>query len=357
MARAFKNQTVNQIVRLSAGGSGLRVRLTNEYGVAPLKVGAAHVALVDEAGLVVAGSDRALTFGGHAETVIPPGAPWISDAVDLAVPTRARLQVSLYFPEDTGLCTCHAVGDATATVSAPGNFTDKPFTPAATFIARAFFSEVDVSATSARPVIVTFGDSITDGYMATIDKDRRWPDRLAERLAANAALRDVGVANAGISGNRILADGFITLFGQNAAARFDRDVLSVPGVSTVILLEGINDIGDGGENPPSATTLIDGYRQIIARAHAKGVRVIGGTILPYEGAAYFRPAGDAIRQTVNRWIITSGAFDAVIDFDKVMRDPSHPSRLRPDRQSGDWLHPNDAGYRLMGDTVALSALK
>ena len=357
LARSFRNQTINQTVRLSAGGTGLRVRLTNEYGTAPLKIGKARVVLIDEAGMVVAGSARTLTFGGQTGTVIPPGAPWLSDVVDLPVAPRARLRVSLYFPDDTGLCTCHAVGGDTSTISPPGDFTDKPFTSSTTFIARAFISEVDVSGVSTVPVVVAFGDSITDGYMATNGKDRRWPDRLAERLAANPAYRSIGVANAGLSGNRILADGFITLFGQSAVARFDRDALSVPGVSTVIVLEGVNDIGDAADDPPSAASLIDGYRQIIGRAHAKGVKVIGGTILPYEGAKYFRAAGDLIRQAVNEWIRKAGEFDGVVDFDQVMRDPSRPSRLRADLQSGDWLHPNDAGYRVMGNAVDLSTLK
>ena len=357
LARAFKNQTVDQTVRLSIGGGELRLRLTNEYGGIPLRIGAAHVVLIDEGGAAIDSTDRRVTFGGHGETVIPPGAPWLSDPISLPVPPRARLRISMFFPEDTGLCTCHAVGGQTATVSPPGDFTGKTFAPATTFIARAFISEVDVAGPIARPVVVAFGDSITDGYLASIDKDRRWPDRLSERLAVDRRFAVHAVVNAGISGNRILADGAILLFGQSAVARFDRDVLSVPGVKTVIMLEGVNDIGQPRETPIDAETLIQGYRQIIARSHAKGVRIIGGTLLPYEGAAYYRPQGDAVRAAVNRWIRSSGEFDGIVDFDAAMRDPAKPSRLRADLQSGDWLHPNDAGYRVMGDAVPLALLR
>jgi len=357
LARAFSNQTVDQAVRLSVGGSALRVRLTNEYGEKSLRVGAARVALLDEAGKPIPGTERALTFAGAGTTVIPPRAPWVSDPIAMTVPTRARLRISLYFPDDTGLCTCHAVGGETATISPPGDFTDLSFQPVGSFSARAFISAVDVGNATPRPVIVTFGDSITDGFQSSADSDRRWPDRLAERLAANKTMRDYGVVNAAISGNRILSEGFIPLFGDSAVARFDRDVLSLPGARTVILLEGINDIGQGSGPRVTADALIGGYRQIIARAHARGLKIIGGTMLPYEGAAYYRPEGNAVRKTVNLWIMTSGAFDGTIDFDKVMRDPASPDRLRADLQSGDWLHPNDAGYRAMGDAVPLSLLR
>lgn len=357
LARAFRNQTVDQIVRLSIGGSGLRLRLTNEYGTKPLRVGAASVALVDAEGRVLPGTRHIVSFGARPGIVIPAGAPAVSDTVRLTIPARARVKVSLYFPEDTGLCTCHGAGGQTARVSPPGDYTVTPFTPVDTFTARAFLSEVDVVAAGPRPVIVVFGDSITDGYSSTVDTDRRWPDRLAERLLADHRFARYGVVNAALSGNRILADGQIALFGQSALARFDRDALSVPGIRTIVLLEGINDIGQVKDDPPDVETLIAGYRQLIARAHAKGIRIVGATMLPYAGAAYYRPKGDAIRRAVNQWIATSRAFDAVIDFDKAMRDPAHPERLRNDLQSGDRLHPNDAGYRVMGDVVPLELLR
>jgi lysophospholipase L1-like esterase len=357
LAKAFNNQTIVQTVRLSAGGTGLRIRLTNEYNSHPLKIGAARVALIDDKGFEVTGSSRTVTFSGIGGTIIPAGAPWLSDTVDLKIPDRARLRIVLFFPEDTGLCTCHADGGETGQVSPQGNFIDAPFHAESTITSRAFISEVDVRHATPRPVIVTYGDSITDGYSSTLNQDKRWPDRLAERLASNGSKRGFGVANAAISGNRILADGAIPLFGESAIVRFDRDVLSVPGVSTVILLIGVNDIGHSGEAPIGADAIIVGYRQLIARAKARGIWVVGGTILPYEGASYYRVDGNAVRQTVNRWILSSGEFDGTIDFDRATSDPARPNRLRANLQSGDWLHPNDEGYRVMGDAIPLGVLR
>jgi lysophospholipase L1-like esterase len=213
---------------------------------------------------------------------------------------------------------------------------------------RAFLSGVEVESPRVTPVIVAFGDSITDGTASTEGANRRWPDRLAERLQGRA-----GIVNAGIAGNRVLADATPLFFGQSALMRFDRDVLSVPGATHLVILEGVNDLGQGGANPPSAEALIGGYRQLIARARAKGIKVIGATILPYEGARYFRAEGDAVRQQVNTWIRTGDEFDGVVDFEAAVRDPANPKRMRADYHSGDWLHPNDAGYRIMGDTVNL----
>jgi lysophospholipase L1-like esterase len=240
----------------------------------------------------------------------------------------------------------------------PGDTTSDagPITGPATY--RAFLSGVEVeSAAAPAPVIVAFGDSITDGFQSTTGTDRRWPDRLAERLAAKKPGRPLGVVNAGIGGNRVLSNGAIAVFGQSALTRFDRDVLSVPGVTHVIVLEGVNDLGSSKTNPPTAEALIGGYRQIIARGHAHGLKVIGATILPYGGAAYFGEPGEAARQAVNHWIRDSHAFDAVIDLDAAIRDPARPERMRADLQSGDWLHPNDAGYRVMGDAVDLSLFR
>lgn len=357
LAKAFRNQTIVQTVRLSSGGTALRIRLTNEYGSQPLKIGAARIVLVDDKGAEISGSSRNLAFSGSSGTVVPAGSPWLSDTVDLKIPDRARLRIALYFPEETGLCTCHADGGQTGHISPRGNFVNATFDAESVITSRAFISEVDVKRPNPRSLIVAFGDSITDGYSSTLDKDKRWPDRLAERLAADRTTRGVGIVNAAISGNRILTDGAIPLFGPSAISRFDRDVLSMPGITTVLLLEGINDIGQAKDNPPSADALIAGYRQLVARAHAKGVRIVAGTLLPYAGAAYFRAKGEEIRIAINHWMLTSNTFDAVIDFDKVMRDPAHPERLRADLHSGDWLHPNDAGYRVMGDAVPISLLK
>jgi lysophospholipase L1-like esterase len=270
----------------------------------------------------------------------------------------ARLRISLFLPSDTAGCTCHITGLELAQV-APGDATQKPLGPATGEAQyRAFLSGVEVETTAApAPVIVTFGDSITDGFQSTVGTNRRWPDRMAERLVARDPGRPIGVHNAGISGNRVLAGGMIAAFGESALTRFDRDVLSVPGATHIVVLEGVNDLGAGRASPPSAEAMIAGYRQIIARGHTRGLKVIGATILPYGGAAYFAPQGEAIRTAVNAWIRTFHEFDGVIDFDAAIRDPAKPERMRANLQSGDWLHPNDAGYRVMGDAVNLTLFR
>ncbi|HZZ67672.1 MAG TPA: GDSL-type esterase/lipase family protein [Phenylobacterium sp.] len=347
----FDDQTVVQVVRLSAGGQRLRLRLSNEYGPHPLAIGAVRIALVGEDGAPIAGSDRPVEFGGEPSATLPSGAPVISDPVALPTKALARLRISLFLPADTHGCTCHMSGSEIAQVF-PGDATRQPvgkLIGPATY--RAFLTEVDVEAAAPAPVIVAFGDSITDGYHTTDGANSRWPDRLAERLTAQAAGRPIGVVNAGIGGNRVLTEQ-LPIFGQNALSRFDRDVLSVPGVTHVTVLEGVNDLGMT-KPTPTAAQLIAGYRQLIARAHEHGLKIIGATVLPYGGAAYFTPAGEAERQKINAWIRTGHEFDGVIDFDAAIRDPAHPEKMRLDLQSGDWLHPNDAGYRVMGDAVDL----
>ncbi len=357
LSPSFSNQTVVQVMRVSGGGERLRVRLTNEYGTRPLQVGAARVALLNAEGKVIPGSDRALSFSDSASAVIPAGAPMLSDPVALKVAPLARVRISLYLPGETGLCTCHMTGGDLVQVSPPGDWTQKEL-PAATGPAqyRAFVSGIEVETTAPGRVIVAFGDSITDGYLATPGANARWPDRLAERLAARYPGRAMGVVNAGIGGNRVLSDGGIAFMGQSALTRFDRDVLAVPGATDLVILEGVNDLGMRA-NAPTAEALIAGYRQIIARAHTKGLKAIGATILPYEGAAYFTAQGETARQAINTWIRTSGAFDAVIDLDAAIRDPAKPSRMRAEWHAGDWLHPNDAGYRAMGEAVDLALFR
>ena len=353
----FNNQTVVQIVRLSAGGRRLRLRLTNEYGVHPLAIGAARVALVGPDGSVVAGSDRVVAFSGATSATLPPGAPLLSDPLALPTKALARLRISLYLPDDTNGCTCHMSGSELAQVTAGDTTKDAaPVTGPATY--RAFLSGVEVETAAApAPVIVAFGDSITDGYQSTTGTNHRWPDRLAERLAERQPGRAAGVVNAGIGGNRVLSEGGFLIFGQSALTRFDRDVLSVPGATHVIVLEGVNDLGSNRTNPPTAEALIGGYRQIIARGHAHGLKMIGATILPYGGAAYYGAPGEAVRQAVNAWVRRSHEFDAVADLDAAVRDPARPERMRADLQSGDWLHPNDAGYRIMGEAIDLSLFR
>jgi lysophospholipase L1-like esterase len=356
---SFNNQTVVQIVRLSAGGQRLRLRLTNEYGAHVLDIGAARVALVGPDGAILPGSDRPVRFSGARTAAIPPGAPLLSDSVALPTAPLARLRVSLFLPGDTGGCTCHMAGQELVQVSPAGDFTERALPPAtgpAQY--RAFLSGVEVeTAAPGGPVVVAFGDSITDGYQSSLGTNHRYPDRLAERLAARYPGRAAAVVNAGIGGNRVLSEGVIAIFGQSALTRFDRDVLSVPGATHVIVLEGVNDLGSSRTAPPSAPALISGYRQLIARAHAHGMKVLGATILPYGGAGYFSAPGEAVRQQVNNWIRTGHEFDGVIDLDAAIRDPARPERMRADLQSGDWLHPNDAGYRVMGEAVDLSLLR
>ncbi|WP_309604260.1 SGNH/GDSL hydrolase family protein [Phenylobacterium sp.] len=355
----FNNQTLVQVVRLSAGGGRLRLRLTNEYGAKPLAIGAARVALVGADGAILPGSDRAVSFSGGATVTLPPGAPLLSDPVALPTKALSRLRISLFLVGDTGGCTCHMSGSELVQISPPGDFTERPLPPAtgpAQY--RAFLSGVEVETTAGpAPVIVALGDSITDGYLSTTGANRRWPDRLAERLTARFPGRAVAVVNAGIGGNRVLSEGVIAIFGQSALTRFDRDVLSVPGATHVIVLEGVNDLGSSRTAPPTAAEMIAGYRQLIARAHAHGLKIIGATILPYGGAGYFGAPGEAQRQAINTWIRTGREFDGVTDLDAAVRDPAKPERLRAELQSGDWLHPNDAGYRVMGEAVDLALFR
>ncbi|MFL5296730.1 MAG: SGNH/GDSL hydrolase family protein [Phenylobacterium sp.] len=356
----FNNQRIVQAVRLSAGGQRLRLRLTNEYGTHPLAIGSARVALLGPNGAALPGSERALSFAGAASATIPPGAPLLSDPVALATTPLAKLLVTLDLPGDTFGCTCHMSGLEPVQVMAPGG-SPAPVPaslPGAAPQYRAFLSGIEVeSAAPAAPVIVAFGDSITDGFQSTVGANRRWPDRLAERLIERWPGRPVGVNNAGIGGNRVLGEGAIRIFGQSALTRFDRDVLAVPGATHVIVLEGVNDLGMSPTAPPKAEALIGGYRQLIARAHAHGLKIIGATILPYGGAGYFGQPGEAERQKINAWIRTAHEFDGVIDFDAATRDPGRPERMKAELQSGDWLHPNDAGYRAMADAVDLSLFR
>jgi lysophospholipase L1-like esterase len=347
---AVDDQTIRQVVRLGATGNRVRVRLTNEYGDKPLEVGAASIALAGPDGKPT-GEIVPITFGGSPSVVIPKNAPMLSDAVALPVKALDSVSISLFFPHATGPCTCHVLGTATTWISAVGDYTKTGFEATSTTTQRPFLSAVEVERSGPTRTLIAFGDSITDGYKSTPDANRRWPDVLAERLNASRP-GAVSVVNEAISGNQVL--GFRTVgFGDPALARFDRDVLTVPNASWMIVLEGVNDLGMNTDKRPTAEMLIVGYRQLIERAHAHGLKIYGATILPYGGAAYYTDAGDAIRQQVNDWIRTSKAFDAVIDLDAVMKDPANPKKMKADLQSGDWLHPNDAGYKLMADSIDL----
>ncbi|HWX01260.1 SGNH/GDSL hydrolase family protein [Collimonas sp.] len=358
---SLSNQTVRQIARISLGGKRARVVLSNEFGTTPLTLGAAHIALAGDGSGIVAGTDRTLTFGGRETVTIAPGAPAVSDPVDLELAPLAQVAVSIFLPQITPLTTFHWDGKQIAYI-AQGNLTAAPLIDIAqTLDARLFLSTILVEARPATRVVAAFGDSITDGGGSTSNRNQRWPDLLAQRLAP----QDVAVINAGISGARVLSD----KMGVNALARFERDVLNQPGLDTVILLMGINDIGwPGSSFTPQAPALaaerlIDGYQQLIARARLHHVRIVGATLTPFEGAlhdtelkSYYSESKEKTRQAVNRWIRGSGQFDAVIDFDAAMRDPAHTGRLLPAYDSGDHLHPGDAGYRAMAEAIDLTTL-
>jgi lysophospholipase L1-like esterase len=366
-AATFENVTLSQILRVSEGGTRLRLRFSNRYGLHPLEIASARVVRIDDKGQEIAGSARMLTFGGDPVAVIPRGAPFVSDAVALDMPDLSRLKVEFYLPKATGPCTCHLTGLDELAISPPGNHVGKAFTPASKAQFRAFLSVVEVDSPDARGTIVTFGDSITDGAGSTPGTNRRWPDVLADRL--QAAGHEWAVANAAISGNRVLSPGM----GEAALARFDEDVLSLPNVRYLIVFEGVNDIGNrfrrvtpgqGGQPPfvldqPEITVeqMIAGYRQLIARAHEKGIKVIGSPIGPYKGAAYWSPEGEAARERINHWILTSGAFDGIVRLDTAFADPADPQQMRPGYHMGDHLHGNDAGLKAVGESIDLSLFK
>ena len=358
----FANQTVRHVAHVSIGGDRVRIRLSNAYGSQPLVIGEAHIALHGTASSIVAGSDRPLTFGGQTSITIPAGALAVSDPVRLDVPTLGDLAVSIYVPGPTGPTTWHQLGMQTTYVSPPGNFSATTAMPILTTEqSRFWLADIEVRAAEHVGAVVTIGDSITDGFSSTPDANRRWPDVLSRRLNASHERGRMGVLNQGISGNRLLHD----IFGPGALARFDRDVLAQPGVTHVILLEGINDIGLPGAFAPasetvSATDIIVGLSQLAERAHSRGLKIFVGTLTPFEGTifpGYFTPEKELKRQAVNRWIRTNRVFDGVIDFDLATRDPAHPARLLPAYDSGDHLHPNDAGYKAMADFVDLSLLR
>jgi lysophospholipase L1-like esterase len=352
--RNFNNQTLRLIVHTSIGGDRLRVVLSNAFGTAPLVVGAANVALRDKDSSIVSRSSRALKFSGSASTTVPSGAIIISDPVDLTLPP-SDLVVDLYVPGDTAASgsslTMHTGANQTSYVSSTGNYVGAETFPVATTTGSWFvLARVEVAAPQAAGAVVALGDSITDGTRSTLNTNHRWPDLLAKRLADANGPR-MAVLNAGIAGNRVLLDNA----GPNALARFERDVLSQTGVTHVIVMEGINDIGQARANPlPSAADLINAHRQLILRAHARGLKIYGATLTPFEGAAYFTTEGEAKRSALNEWIRTSREYDGVIDFDAAVRDPNQPAKFLTRYQSGDNLHPSDAGYQAMADAVDLS---
>jgi lysophospholipase L1-like esterase len=358
----FANQTLRQVVHTTIGGRTVRVRLSNEYGAAPLRIGGVMLAQHAKGAAVVPGSERKLTFAGRSSFTIPAHAPALSDSLELEVAANSDLVVSLFLPDKTPASTFHQLAMATTYVSPPGDHTSDVEMPVATTTQSWFFlTGISVEGSDKDAAIVAFGDSITDGYGSTPDANHRWPNVLAARLQAERRGARLAVLNEGISGNRTQFD----YMGPSALARLDRDVLSAPGAKFVILLEGINNIGfsgafDRASEAVSADDIIASYRQIVARVHERGLTIYGATLTPFEGtsfAGYFTAEGEAKRETVNRWIRDSGAFDAVIDFDKVLADPAHPTRLLPAYDSGDHLHPNDAGYEAMARSIDLGLFR
>jgi lysophospholipase L1-like esterase len=348
----ISDQTVRDIVHTSVGGSGLRLRLSNAFGSQAITFGRAFVGMRDTGATIQPGTNRQVTFGGGPSVTIPPGAEVLSDPVPGDVPAQADLAVSLYLQGAGGTVTGHNLATSTNYVSTTGDHSAEESAAAFTTTASRWYWLDGVELTDLHTVgtVATLGDSITDGFRSTPNANNRWPDVMARRLLERPEPRQLGVLNEGISGNRVLTDGA----GVSAQARLDRDVLSQPAVETVILLEGINDIGGG--QATSADQLIAAYRQLIARAHADGKCILGGTMTPFEGAGYYSEAKEAIREAANAFIRNSGEFDGVIDFDKVTRDPADPKRFLPLYDSGDHLHPNDTGYQAMGDAVNLKLL-
>ncbi len=373
----FEDETIRQTVRTSIGGDRVRIRLSNEFGSGPLAIGEARVARPAHGGpssRIDPRTDRPLTFGGRTSVTVPAGAPMLSDPVSLKVPAGTDLVVSIHLPRSTRGSTLHSMALQRNYVAA-GNVTGRAaIEPTATIDRWYFLTGVSVSTARPSSAVVTLGDSITDGADTDVDANHRWPDFLSGRLRAPGGPGAVGVLNQGISGNRLLhdpnppagsdAENFAAHFGQSALRRFDRDVASQPGAEHLIVLLGVNDIGQPGTVAPeservTAADLIDAHRQIIARAHDRGLKAYGGTVLPFKGdtLGFYSPENEAARQALNHWIRTGGEYDAVIDFDRALRDPSDPQRLLARYDSGDHLHPNDAGAEALAQAVPLRLLR
>ena len=361
----FTGKTLREIVHTSVGGSRVRIWLSNRFGTEPLHIGTAHIAISadgnagnsDDGSAVQAGSDHSLTFNGMGPVVIPPGAEIVSDAVTLDVPALSNLAISLYFPDRTMAATEHSSAQQIS-YTATGNVTDAPSLAGKDSRQHSWYvlSGIDVDAPG-DSAVVAIGASVTDGAHSTVNANHRWPNYLAARLAADANTKKagvLGVVDVGIGGNRVLLDGY----GPNTVSRFNRDVLARSGARYLIVLEGTNDIGrfatDHQPYGDLAQRLESGWAQLAAQAHQHGMKVFGATLTPYKDCAYYSPAGEQVREAVNQWVRTSRVFDGVIDFDKATRDPQNPQSYLPQYDSGDHLHPNDAGYQAMANSIDLS---
>lgn len=363
--KSLTNQTIRQVARLNLGGSKVRVVISNEYNSLPLDIGAASVAAAGDGGKIVEGSSQALTFAGAEAIRIPQGARVVSDPIERSVNAFDSLAVSIYLPNHSLIETYHWDGVQTAYISGPGDFAaDTAFDPVMTNPSRMLLTGIMVDAPADAQAIVLFGDSITDGNCSTVDANHRYPDFLAERLHAEG-ITNVAIVNAGISGARLFKDGM----GESALARLDSEVFAQPGVTTMVIMLGINDIGwsaiglDPWNPVPSSSEITRMYQMIIDRAHMQGMRILGATLTPFadsfQGAifeGYYSEAKNQVRTEVNAWIHNSGAFDGVIDFDMTVRDPDKPNYVLDAYDCGDNLHPNDAGYQAMANSIDLNLL-
>jgi len=361
-AADLRGATLRQIVHLTLGGNQIRLRLSNRFGATPLRLAVVHIAraVSPASSRIAPGTDHMLEFSGSHEVTIPPHADYVSDPVQLAVAPLSDVAVTLRIEVAPQEQTGHPGSRATSYI-AHGDLISAPELPEAKAVEHWYFiSGIEVAASPEAGALVVLGDSITDGRGATVNGNDRWTDILAERLQSKPNSRNIAVLNEGIGGNRLLSDGL----GPNALSRFDHDVIAQSGVRYLIVLEGINDIGmlthngdvQSAEHEALVRRMIGSYQQIIARAHTHGIKVIGATLLPFAGSSYYHPgpASEADRQAVNEWIRASGHFDAVIDFDKIARDPDHPDRLQAAFDSGDHLHPSPTGYAAMARGVPVS---
>ncbi len=351
----FDDQTIRDIIWASAGGQAARIRLSNQFGTRPVTFRQIDLGLSAGGPLIFTGTDHRVTFAGRTSVTIAPGATAVSDPVAMTIPAQTDLAVSLYASGPTGPATYHSDAQQVSYVSGPGDYAGSQAAAPFTITSQHwyFLTEVDVQSGAATgATIVAFGDSITDGYRSAVGANDRWPDDLTRRFLARSPGQVHPVVDEGISGNRVLASS--DLFGASAQARFLADTAGLSGARYVILLEGINDIG---YTLTPAGAIIAGYEHLIAAAHAAGLKIFGATLTPFQGSVYYSAAGDADREAVDRWIRTSGAFDGVIDFDQALRDPADPLRLRPAYDSGDHLHPDDAGYQAMADAISLALFR
>jgi len=348
------SNTLRQIVQVSIGGEKLRVRFSNVFGTNPVTMSSVHLALAAGGSAIKTNTDRALTFQGKPSVTIQAGESVVSDPVDFVLTPLTDLAVAIEFGDTSAAVTGHPGSRTTSYLKSGDWVSASELSEAAKTEHWYILTGIDVVAKDASAAVVALGDSITDGRGSGTDKNDRWPDNLARRLQADKGLADIAVLNQGIGGNCVLHGGL----GPTALSRFDRDVLSQSGVRWLIVLEGVNDIGGSrGTNSPVADELIAAYGKMIVQAHARNIRVYGATITPFGGSFYDRPGHETTRTTVNDWIRTSGKFDAVIDFDASVRDPQNPSHLSPAADSGDHLHPNEAGYKIMAEAINLDLFR